>query len=148
MSSTPFISTKIGEDGNMYVLIRQSISGGLYSVDICLNMDQFSSLMALLRGLEMYFMDMELKKSVSNFSGFDYLTSPSSEKPMNTQTSCGVEQYNPEKPTYNTKSSPVNTDRPTELILEGKTKKLTRKRKAKDNICDDEKRNGRSELKN
>ena len=60
--TTPFVSLSTTTEGETYVLLRQSASDGQYTVDICLSMEQFSSLMAVLRGLEMYFMDMELRK--------------------------------------------------------------------------------------
>ena len=63
MSSTPFVGLSTTEEGDTYVLIRQSAGDGQYTVDICLSMEQFSNIMAVLRGLEMYLMDMELKKS-------------------------------------------------------------------------------------
>ena len=43
-------------------MIRQPANDGQYAVEICLDMEKFSGLMAVLRGLEMYLMDMELRK--------------------------------------------------------------------------------------
>ena len=100
MNSTPSVGTRLGEDGNQYVLIRQSASDGQYTVDICMTMEQFSCLMAVLRGLEMYFMDTELKKSVNNFPGDNDLMSTTTL--MSMQQSCEVESYNPENPAYTT----------------------------------------------
>ena len=70
MNSTPFVGVSTTTEGETYVLLRQSASDGQYAVDICLTMEQFSCLMGVLRGLEMYFMDMELRKP-------DYLLSAS-----------------------------------------------------------------------
>ena len=61
MNSTPSVGTRLGEDGNQYILTRQSASDGQYTVDICMIMEQFSCVMAVVRGLEMYFMDTEVK---------------------------------------------------------------------------------------
>ena len=71
MSTTPFVSVCTGEDGEKYVLLRQSATDGQYSVDICLSIEQFSNIMAILRGLEMYFMDMELRKPVNSLPSTD-----------------------------------------------------------------------------
>ena len=79
MSTTPFVSVCTGEDGEKYVLLHQSTSDGQYLVDICLSIEQFSNIMAVLRGLEMYFMDMELRKPVNSL--------PSTDIEMN--SSCG-----------------------------------------------------------
>ena len=76
--------------GGTYVLIRQSANDGQYSVDVCLTMEQFAGLMAVLRGLEMYFMDIELKKS-SNL--------------LDTMLMDGPTTYNPEHPWLNATST-------------------------------------------
>ena len=138
MNSTPSVGTRLGEDGNQYVLIRQSASDGQYTVDICMTMEQFSSLMAVLRGLEMYFMDTELKKSVNNFPGDNDLMSTTTL--MSMQQSCEVESYNPENPAYTTNNLSTLPQRPTELTLNGTKKKRTRKRK--DNRITNEEGNG------
>ena len=139
MNSTPSVGTRLGEDGNQYVLIRQSASDGQYTVDICMTMEQFSCLMAVLRGLEMYFMDTELKKSVNNFPGDNDIMSTTTTL-MSMQPSCEVENYNPENPAYGANDLSTLHQRPTELTLNGTRKKRTRKRK--DNGIVNEEGNG------
>ena len=63
MNSLPFVGVCTTKEGVTNVLIRQSANDGQYSVEICLNMELFSGLMAVLRGLDMYLMDMELRKT-------------------------------------------------------------------------------------
>ena len=62
MSALPFVGVSTTKEGDTNVLIRQSTNDGHYAVEICLSMEQFSGLMAVLRGPEMYLMDMELRK--------------------------------------------------------------------------------------
>ena len=62
MNALPFVGVSTSKEGVTNVLIRQSANDGQYAVEICLDMEQFSGLMAVLRGLEMYLMDMELRK--------------------------------------------------------------------------------------
>ena len=66
MDSTPSVSVCTSSEGETIVRIRQAVTGGQYTVDICVTTEQFSGLMAVLRGLDMYFMDMELRKSDSS----------------------------------------------------------------------------------
>ena len=73
-------------------------------------MDHFSCLMALLRGLEMYFMDIELKKSVNLLPA------------INVPSSSGEEQYNPENPAFDAKKLSELPERPSELNLNVKKK--------------------------
>ena len=132
MNSTPSVGTRLGEDGNQYILIRQSASDGQYTVDICMTMEQFSCLMAVLRGLEMYFMDTELKKSVNNFPGDNDLMSAATTTTatlMSMQPSCEVKNYNPQNPAYTANDLSTLPQRLTELTLNGTRKKRTRKRK-------------------
>ena len=62
MNFLRFVGISTTNEGDTNILLRQSTNDGQYAVEICLNMEQFSGLMALLRGLEMYLMDMELRK--------------------------------------------------------------------------------------
>ena len=62
MNALPFVDVSKTNEGDTNILLRQSANDGQYAVEICLNMEQFSGLMALLRGLEMYLMNMELGK--------------------------------------------------------------------------------------
>ena len=62
MNALPFVGVSTTKEGVTNILIRQSANDGQYAVEICLDMGQFSGLMAVLRGLEMYLMDMELRK--------------------------------------------------------------------------------------
>ena len=121
MSSKPFVSIKTDEFGSTYVLLRQLSIDGDYSVEICLSMDHFSCLMALLQGLEMYFMDIELKKSVNLLPT------------ISVPSSSGEEQYNPENSAFDAKKLSELPERPSELNLNVKKKKTTRKRKFEEN---------------
>ena len=128
MDLIPFVGTTIDKDGRQYVLIRQTASDGQLSVSICLTMEQFSCLMAVLRGLEMYFMDTELKKPVDNFPGIDDL--PHQRTPSNMETSFNETQYNPESPTYTLDDLSLLPERPIELSSDEKKRKAN-KRKSK-----------------
>ena len=63
MNALPFVGVSTTKEGVTNVLIRQSANDRQYAVEICLDKEQFSGLMAVLRRLEMYLMDMELRKS-------------------------------------------------------------------------------------
>ena len=66
MDSTPSVSVCTSLEGETIIRIRQNATDGQYSVDICITVEQFSGLMAVLRGLDMYFMDMDLRKTDSS----------------------------------------------------------------------------------
>ena len=97
MNALPFVGVSTTKEGVTNVLMRQSANDGQYAVEICLDMEQFSGLMAVLRGLEMYFMDMELRKPdptlLTTFAepqegiGEDHLSILYNEEHIGTQTS-------------------------------------------------------------
>ena len=48
MNALPFVGVSTTKEGVTNVLIRQSANDGQYAVEICLDMEQFSGLMAVL----------------------------------------------------------------------------------------------------
>ena len=87
MDSTPSVSVCTSLEGETIIRIRQNATDGQYSVDICITVEQFSGLMAVLRGLDMYFMDMELRKADSSLRAtLAELQTSSDHKDIGTQT--------------------------------------------------------------